>query len=103
MKKIINGKRYDTETATCIGTYEPYSHGDLHWFKETLYVTKNRAYFLHGYGNAASPYAESAGNNSTTSGEAIHVMTRDEAFTWAQENLDGDAVDQHFSDVIEDA
>lgn len=51
MKKIINGKKYDTETAREVGSYEMRDHeGDL--VTEALYRKENGEFFSHYYVSA---------------------------------------------------
>ena len=60
MKKIMNGKMYDTDKATALG-YDT-SGGtprDLSWWKETLYQKRTGEFFLHGEGGPMTRYAES--------------------------------------------
>ena len=103
MKKIINGKVYDTETAKRLGWYEnTYNVRDFHYCCETLYRKKTGEYFLHGEGGPMSRYAEASGMNSWSSGERIMPMTYAEATRWAEENLDGDEYEEIFGAVIED-
>lgn len=41
MKKIINGRKYDTETAKEVGFFSnEYPCGDFNWCQETLYKRK---------------------------------------------------------------
>lgn len=91
MKKIINGKVYDTETAKRLGEYEPNPYrSDFHYYCETLYRKKTGEFFLHGEGNAASPYSRSCGQNEWCGSEKIIPMTYAEAQKWTEEHLDGD-------------
>ena len=91
MKKIINGKVYDTATAKRIGEYEPNPYrSDFHYYCETLYQKKTGEFFLHGEGNAASKYSRSCGQNEWCGSEKIIPMTYKEAQKWAEEHLDGD-------------
>lgn len=91
MKKIINGKVYDTATAKRLGEYEPNPYrSDFHYYCETLYQKKTGEFFLHGEGNAASPYSRSCGQNEWCGSEKIIPMTYKEAQKWAEEHLDGD-------------
>lgn len=91
MKKVINKKLYNTETAEKLGEYEPNPyHSDFHWFCETLYRTKSGNFFLHGDGNAASKYSRSCGQNEWCSDEKIVPLSYDEAQEWAEKHLDGD-------------
>ena len=55
MKKIINGKKYDTDTAEYMLGYVSDS-GDLAYTKEDLYRKKNGEYFIVGEGGPKSKY-----------------------------------------------
>lgn len=106
MRVIINGVRYDTEAAELIGRHDsnlPVT--DFGYYSESLYRTpRSGRYFLYGRGGPASRYAESAGVNTWTGGErVIPFDTRDEAFAWAQKNLDAELVEREFADLIVDA
>lgn len=104
MKKIIDGLRYDTDTAEFIGDVS-YGEGsrDYSHYYEGLYRTRNGRYFLHGYGGPRSSYAESCGNNTWSGGETIVPMSPVEAQEWAEENLTGAEVEEEFGANIEDA
>ncbi|MGI6784389.1 MAG: hypothetical protein ACOX5A_09225 [Aminivibrio sp.] len=102
MRKVIDGKRYDTETATLIGSHERGYPGDLHHVFEGLYQTRKGNFFLHGEGGAGSPYGESQGNESWGSSRII-PMSREEAFNWAQVHLVPGEFEGVFGDLIEDA
>lgn len=56
MKKIINKKTYDTETAKLVCTYEYVCGKDFRRVKETLYRKKTGEFFLHGIGGPSSKY-----------------------------------------------
>ena len=80
MKRIIKGKVYNTTTAKQVGHYESeYGCADFNYYEQVLYRKKTGEYFLHGRGNAASPYAQSAGESSWTGGESIRPLTFEEA------------------------
>lgn len=101
MKKIINGKRYDTKTATEIGGYDNgYSSRDFNWYTEILYQKKTGEYFLSGRGGRMTKYAVSHGNE-TTGGEEITRLSAEDARTWAEEHLDADEYENLF-DVTPD-
>lgn len=90
MKKIINGKKYDTDTAKNLG-YISYNHpGDFTWWTEHLYRKRTGEYFLHGIGGPMSKYAHQVGLNEWTGGEKIKPLTREEAQKWAEENLEAE-------------
>ena len=107
MKAIINGTRYDTDSATLIGetsNNNEASRNDFRFWEAGLYVTKRSGkYFLAGRGGAMSRFATSAGNNSWSGGSGIHPMTKADAFEWAQQELPVDTVEAHFGDIVQDA
>jgi hypothetical protein len=104
MKAIIGGKRYDSETATRIGTYCPnHNPSDFRYLCEELYKTKSGLYFLAGEGGAMTEYKESTGSNSWSGGERITPMTPEEAFEWASRHLDAEKTEAEFAGMIQDA
>lgn len=103
MKKIINGKVYDTSTAKRLGEYEPNPYrSDFHYFCETLYQKKTGEFFLHGEGNAASKYSQKCGQNEWCGGEKIIPLSFKEAQKWAEEHLDGEDYCAIFGEPDED-
>jgi hypothetical protein len=88
MRRIIDGKAYNTETATLIG--EASSHlgrSDFGWWEEALYRTRNGRFFLHGRGNARSSWAQPAGQNSYGPGSGIRALSEADAMEWAEKYL----------------
>ena len=103
MKKYINGKKYDTETAQAVGGWSNNrSYSDFSHCEETLYRKKTGEFFLHGKGGPMTGYAESVGDNSWGSGSRIQPMTFDEARQWAEEHLSGDEYEQIFGEITDD-
>ena len=98
MKKIINGKRYNTDTAKILGS-AGYSHpGDFnHWYEE-LYQKKTGEFFLHGVGGAMSRYARRIGLDEWTGGEEIRPLSLEEAREWAEKNLDAEEFEEVFGE-----
>jgi hypothetical protein len=104
MKKIIDGKRYDTETAQELAAWSnDYSCRDFHWCCETLYKTRKGAYFVHGEGGAMSPWSRSCGDNSWSGGEGTDLLTAEDARLWLEEKGLTQALERWFADSIEDA
>lgn len=102
MKKIINGRRYDTETAKELG-YDSYSNAtDFHFWEETLYRKNTGEFFLHGHGGPATKYAEAVGQNSWRGGERIMPLSLEEAKEWAEEHLDADEYEEIFGAIAEE-
>ena len=102
MKAIIDGRRYNTETATPVGTWARGYGGDHDHEETVLYRTLNGAYFLAGNGGPKSRWAETCGNSSI-GGEGIQVLTAAEALEWAEGRLDVEDIEAYFSDKIIDA
>ena len=103
MKKIINQKRYDTETATKKGYWSNgYGPRDFQYCEETLYQKKTGEFFLYGDGGPMSKYATQCGNNSWSGGCDIIPVSYDAAREWAEKHLDADEYEDIFGEVTED-
>lgn len=102
MKKIINGKLYNTDTARQIGSWNSNITDRLYWVNETLYQKQRGEFFLHGEGGPGSKYAEPSGQGSWSSGEKIIPLSYDAAQAWAEEYLDANAYQAAFGPVEED-
>lgn len=103
MKKIINGKVYDTKKAKEMGSYANYgSWRDFNHLEETLYKKKTGEFFLFGEGGPATRYAEPEGQNSWSGGSRIMPMTYDEAKAWAEKHLDAEEYEEIFGEIVED-
>jgi len=101
MKKIINGKRYDTDTAEFCASYDNgMVYGDFEYYREELYRKKTGEYFLYGRGGGNSKYGEWHGSSGGP-GKAIRPMSLTEAQAWAEKNLDGEDYEEIFG-VVED-
>ena len=102
VKKIINGKRYDTSTAKKLGEWDNGRYGsDFDACEEILYRKQTGEYFLYGSGGARSKYAVSTGENWTGGSEAIKPLAIAQAQKWAEEHLDGDKYEEIFGEVDE--
>lgn len=96
MKRIINGKRYDTDTAKFIKTYSSgLSISDFRYYDESLYLKKTGEFFLYATGNGASKYAGQYGDLRGP-GEKIVPLTLDEAKAWVEKIEDPDLYEELF-------
>lgn len=103
MRAIIDGRRYDTETATKLADWHNgYLPNDFHHTMEVLYVTSRGALFIAGSGGALSPYARACGNGRR-SGEAIRPISEEEAVRWLEEKEFTHVLESRFPHLIEDA
>ena len=102
MRKIINGRKYDTDTAQELGYYSNYgSWNDSNHFEETLFRKKNGEFFLYGEGGPTTKYREPEGQNGWTGGSRITPLSVDRARDWAEKHLDADEYESIFGKVDE--
>lgn len=98
MKKIINGKVYDTDTARKVGAWSSDHYAnDFAWYMEELYQKRTGEYFIYGEGNAASPYRQRC-YDMWGAGKGITPIGYDEARRWAEEHLEADEYIAEFGD-----
>jgi len=99
MKKVIDGKMYNTETAQEIGTKSSdEGKNDFHYFDEALYKTPRGRFFLAGEGGAMTKYAQSCGGNAYCGGSGIIPLTETEALSWAESSdMDADEIAEMFN------
>lgn len=103
MRRIINGRKYDTGTATALAEWSnDYPVNDFHYVAETLYRKRTGEYFVHGEGGPASKYAMAVGNSGWRGGEQIVPLSYEAARRWAEEHLDTDDYEAIFGKVSED-
>ena len=101
MKKIINGKRYDTETAQLIGSASYSNRTDFRFWSEELYRKKTGEFFLYGEGGPASKYGRQIEQNTWSGGEQIIPLTLAEAQKWGEKYLDADEYEEVFGRIEE--
>ena len=92
MKKVIDGKMYNTETATLLGKWSNnLSYSDFSHCEQSLYRTLDGgAYFVYGVGGPLSYYARSAGQNQWVGGQDIELINLATAKQWAEDCLDAE-------------
>lgn len=101
MKKIVNRKKYDTETAEEIAMYHNgLCTSDFRSLTERLYRKKSGEYFLSGIGGPMTHYGRPCGSNGMTNGRDITPMTESEAKKWVEQYAN-DAYEEIFGEVEE--
>jgi hypothetical protein len=103
MIRIVNGKRYNTETAThlCNISRGGYSRSDFSYDDTDLYVTKHGNFFIAGEGGAKSRWAQSVGQNSWSGGSGLRPIAKDDARNLLEQYGTPEQVEEHFP--VEDA
>ncbi len=98
MKRVIDGKVYNTKTAICIGEWDNGCYAnDFHACEESLYKTQKGQFFTAGSGGALSKYSQSSGQNSWEEGEGMKLLTYDQALVWCEDHdIDADTIAKYF-------
>lgn len=81
MRKIVNGRIYDTETAEYLCDLSPsgFMRGDFQWEDTALYRSPKGQYFLAGEGGARSRWGREHGQNGWISGSGMELIDEDRA------------------------
>jgi hypothetical protein len=111
MKAIINGRRYDTDTAILIAMTDNIdgqtTRRDFRYWEAGLYKTpRSGVYFLAGRGGPMTVFARKVGVTGREGGERIIPFeSREDALAWAQEHLADrpDVIEREFGDLIANA
>lgn len=100
MKRIINGKMYNTDTAENLGEWWNGESG-ITFVLITLYRKKTGEYFLHCDGGAMTDFRKYLGNGNFGGGQQIKPLSEAEAREWAVEYLSANEYEQIFGPVAE--
>lgn len=102
MRKIINGRVYDTSTAKKQAEWTgDFGKSDFRWYHEVLYKKRNGEFFLYGEGHAASQYAKPTGDGFAP-GERIEPISLERAQALVEKHLDADDYERLFGKVTDD-
>lgn len=97
MKRVIDGKVYNTETATKLCEWENgCSRSDFDYEEWELYITRKGTFFLAGSGGARSRWSRSNGDMSV-GGSGITPLSPEEALRYAERaNMDAEEMVKHW-------
>lgn len=103
MKKIINNKLYNTDTANrLIYWYNDLPSNDIYYYAEELYIKKTGEYFLYGEGGARSPYGSyDCEERCSYPDWSIIPLTEAKAKEWAVGHCSADKYMELFGAVAE--
>lgn len=101
MRRIINNKTYDTDTAKFVGSVGQELDDRLNRVEEDLYRKRTGEYFLHGSGGAMTRYGVALGDNNWSGGERIMPLSYEQARAWAEEELDVEEYEREFGVPVE--
>lgn len=79
MRKIVNGKMFDTERAIMLAQYwNGLGSNDFKYVQEEVYVTEDGRLVFLGQGGGLSVHAHRCDEGGTTEGEDIYEMDMDD-------------------------
>lgn len=102
MKKVINGKLYNTQTAKLLGEDSYSNPSDFNYWIESLFQKRTGEFFLYGEGGPMSRYAQTTSQNEWSGGEQIQPLTVENARQWAEQHLSADEYESIFGEITED-
>lgn len=95
IKKVIDGKLYNSETATLIARWDNGQFpSDFRHCSENLCMTKKGAFFIHGSGGAMSKYAVQCGGNSMGGSSDLIALSPEAAKNWICGHLTNKELEQ---------
>ena len=88
MQLVIDGKTYDTETATLITAWDNGAGETDFWYCcEKMYRKECGEFFLCGEGGGNTRWAAAVGDGLLTNGTGILPLTENEAREWLENNV----------------
>lgn len=104
MKKVINGKVYDTEKAKLVHEWNNGNMpGDFKYREKKLYRTKKGNWFLHHVGGAMTDMAKPVGNNNTSGSESIETISEEDAIGFLESHGGDEVILNYFPERVEEA
>jgi hypothetical protein len=93
LKKIFDGKVYDTDNSKILCNISPRQYryvgrSDFRWDETYLYRTKNGRFFIAGEGGPLSQWGTPEGNHGFTSGSGLKPIQEIEARRLTEEFAD---------------
>lgn len=104
MRKIINGRKYDTETARLVAEDEGRENHDdpSSRYRDALYQKRTGEYFLEGWGGPNTKWAQTTGTlYGRMEGQGIMPLAYEEARDWMEGHMDADEYEAEFGDPDE--
>lgn len=103
MRQVIEGKIYDTATATLLHEWDNgVMPGDFTYRGTKLYRTPRGNYFLHQFGGAMTDLATSCGDNSYSGSERLEVIDREAAIQFLEGHGGSEVLIAQFPDAVEE-
>jgi len=103
MKRIIDGKRYNTETAHRVGSVgsATINVSDFGYWEADLYRTPRGRWFLAGKGGPMTMFSRPDGGGMTSGGSGLIPISGTEAQVYLEDDRNVEALERWF--VIKEA
>ena len=107
MRKVIDGKSYDTAAAEQVYRHDNgIGPPDFRFRAKTLYRTRHGRWFIYHEGGAMTDMA-AASSGGYTNGRDIEVISDEDAFGFlaahSEESDAATAIDEYFADRVQEA
>ena len=102
MRRVIDGKIYDTETAALLHCWDNGNNDRFHFRTKALYRTPKDRYFLVHEGGAMTDMAKQVDSNNVSGSEAMEVLDRAEAIRFLEMHDGSEVLIKEFSDAVEE-
>jgi hypothetical protein len=107
MIRVIDGKRYNTDKATCIFSYfNGKFRSDFSYRSKHLYRTANGAWFIHHVGGPMTDMATPV-QGGRGWGEEIEPVSEDDAYGFLEAHSGDEealkAIEEYFAERVQDA
>ena len=106
MKRVLEGRRFDTHAPQTIEVAERYSDvgkSDYRWWHEQLYRTGRGHWFLVGEGGPLTRWARRLDDGTSTGGRKLVPITTTDAQRWLEQHDEVGIIELYFGDSLEDA
>ncbi len=98
MKKVIDGRVYDTDKAQLLGEVQHGDYGNFESWGQALYKSKSGLYFMNCWGGPLSQYGYSCPGGNISGDDFIHPVNIEQAKNWSEKNMTGDEYIEAFGD-----
>lgn len=103
MRRVIDGKRYDTETAQEVHAWDNGRYqSDFRYRAKSLFRTAKGAWFIYHEGGAMTDMARTVGDASAAGADIEPVTDRD-ALAFLESHGGEEAIELVFADQVADA
>lgn len=102
MKKIIDGRHYNTETSARIAEIQEGSREDLTCLDCALYrAVRSKDFFLAGYGGPLTAFGRKGASGFLEGSERVIPLSDAQALECIRKYADPEAILEHYAQTVE--